>query len=70
MVRDMEALESPNECDVPGNCNADRPSGVTNAINFLPIIHAEAMKLGIQLWGLPWWSPIRTPPREYFQRDH
>ncbi len=46
MVRDMEALESPNECDVPGNCNGNGPSGVTNAVNFLPTIHAAGTKLG------------------------
>jgi hypothetical protein len=51
LVRDMEALESPNECDVPGNCNGNGPSGVANAVNFLPTIHAAATKLKIPILG-------------------
>jgi hypothetical protein len=50
-VKDMEALEAPNECDVPGNCGQDTLTGIDNMLNFLPSIDAAATNLGIPVVG-------------------
>jgi hypothetical protein len=56
-VGDMEALEAPNECDVPGNCNGDGMSGVINMLGFLPTIHAAGEVLGIPVVGPSFTQP-------------
>src|ERR1700739_2848082 len=46
-VRDMEALEGPNECDVAGNCGATAALSIGNMLGFLPPIDAAGKSLGV-----------------------
>jgi hypothetical protein len=50
-VRDMEQLEAPNECDVPGNCGAGALAGIEDMLGFLPIIDAAGADLGVPVVG-------------------
>jgi hypothetical protein len=51
MVGDVEALESPNECDDPGNCGATAQAGIQNAVAFLPTLSTAAKNLNVPLLG-------------------
>jgi hypothetical protein len=50
-VRDMEQLEAPNECDVPGNCGPNGLAGIYNMLGFLPTIDDAGANLGIPIVG-------------------
>ena len=50
-VGDMESLEAPNECDVPGNCGGNAVNGVLNMLAFLPTLQAAATESHVPLLG-------------------
>ncbi|MFZ0746948.1 MAG: Ricin B lectin, partial [Terracidiphilus sp.] len=50
-VRDMEALEAPNECDVSGNCGGSQLAGIRNVLAFLPTIDSAAAHMSIPVIG-------------------
>lgn len=50
-AEDMESLEDPNECDVPGNCGATVAQGLGNLLNFIPTVDAAASSLNISVLG-------------------
>lgn len=50
-VRDMEQLEAPNECDVPGNCGLTALAGIDNMLGFLPTIDGAGTNLGVPVVG-------------------
>jgi hypothetical protein len=50
-VRDMEQLEAPNECDVPGNCGASALAGIDNMLGFLPTIDGAGANLKVPVVG-------------------
>ncbi len=60
-VGDMESLEAPNECDVPGNCGGTGVSGVLNMLVFLPVITSAAKDLNIPLLGPSFTDPASFP---------
>jgi hypothetical protein len=54
-VEDMEALEAPNECDVPENCGGTSSTSasqdISNMLSFLPTIDAAGSDLSIPVAG-------------------
>src|SRR6202034_4070255 len=51
MVRDMESLEAPNECDISGACNGTGATAVDNVVAFLPTVYAAGKALGVPVLG-------------------
>jgi hypothetical protein len=51
MVRDMDSLEAPNECDISGQCNGTGAGAVDNVVAFLPTVHAAGKALGVPVLG-------------------
>jgi hypothetical protein len=51
MVRDMDSLEPPNECDISGECNGTGATGVDNVVAFLPTVYAAGKALGVPVLG-------------------
>jgi hypothetical protein len=50
-VRDMEAIEPPNECDAVPNCGGGGLLGVSNVISFLPTLQAAGQNLNVPVLG-------------------
>ena len=50
-VRDMEALEGPNECDVNAPCGVPGIVGILNAAAFMPTLYAAGTTLNIPVIG-------------------
>ena len=51
MVRDMDSLEAPNECDISGECNGTGAGAVDNVVAFLPTVYAAGKALGVPVLG-------------------
>lgn len=58
---DMESLEAPNECDVPGNCGPTAASGIANMIAFMPTINAAGQQIGVPVLGPSFTQPASYP---------
>lgn len=50
-VWDMETIEAPNECDVPGDCGGGGLLGIANVIAMLPSLMTAAQSLNVPLMG-------------------
>ena len=47
-VGDMESVEGPNECDLPGDCNnTTEAQGVSNMLAFMPTVDAAGAAAGV-----------------------
>ncbi len=51
LVGDMEALESPNECDINGTCGGTGLAGIVNLVAFIPTLHAAGNDLHVPVLG-------------------
>jgi hypothetical protein len=51
VVRDMDSLEAPNECDISGACNGTGAMAVKNVVAFLPTVYAAGKALGVPVLG-------------------
>ena len=60
-VSDMEALESPNECDVVPNCGGGGLTGIANAIPLLLPLQAAGRALNVPTMGLSYVYPSSYP---------
>jgi hypothetical protein len=46
---DLDAIEAPNECDIPGQCGGGGALGISNVLSFLPMLHTAAQDLNVPL---------------------
>lgn len=60
-VGDMEALESPNECDVVPDCGGGGTTGIANAVAMLPMLQTAAQTLHVPLMGPSYVYPSSYP---------
>ncbi|ADW71509.1 hypothetical protein [Granulicella tundricola] len=51
LVKDLEALEAPNECDAGQNCGGGGKRGIENAVNFQPLLHRTGDLLDVPVLG-------------------
>ena len=50
-VRDMEAVEGPNECDLTGNCGTTPAEGLANMLAFMPTVDGAGAAAGVPVFG-------------------
>lgn len=50
-VGDMEAVEAPNECDLPGDCGTTAAQSMSNMLAFLPTVDASGVAAGVPVFG-------------------
>ncbi|MGH9563564.1 MAG: RICIN domain-containing protein, partial [Terracidiphilus sp.] len=46
-VGDMESVEGPNECDLPGDCGTTQALGMANMLAFMPTVDAAGAAAGV-----------------------
>jgi hypothetical protein len=46
---DMDSVEGPNECDLPGQCGGDGQVGIQNAVAWLPALQQATQDLNVPL---------------------
>jgi hypothetical protein len=60
-VRDAEAFETANECDVVPNCGGGGATGVANALSMLPMLQTAGQALNIPVMGPSYVYPSSYP---------